>query len=98
MRNKRFRLKQKAKYRERAKRIVKDSFISRSDYKNNKNSQYDSYDEMVMDIARHHEKNRKRCSCDMCVNARKNGWESDKLTIQEKKNLLKYKEALQDAA
>ena len=78
MRDKRFRLKQKAKYRNKARKIVK-GFISREEFKNSKNNtwqkvaeDYGSYNELVDDWAKDYEKNRKKCSCYMCRNERHN--------------------------
>lgn len=48
--------------------------------------EYNSYEECVEDFARHHEKNRKKCSCHMCRNQRRSNLATsmkEKLTIQE---------------
>jgi viroplasmin and RNaseH domain-containing protein len=96
MRNKVFRLKQKAKYRRKARELVKKHFITREEFKNSINNSYttfakhySSYQELVDDWAKDHEKNRKKCSCHLCRNNRHNKLldVKDRMTIQERKAL-----------
>lgn len=102
MRDKKFRLKQKAKYRQKAREIAK-GFVSRESFKEDQfkfgnYSEYGSYAEMIEDQARILEKNRKKCNCYMCRNNRHNECldVEDRLTIQERKDLERVQFALDE--
>lgn len=89
MRDKRFRIRQKERYRNKTKKFVRESFITRDEFSDRPGKilqKYDSYEECVEDFARHHEKNRKKCSCQMCRNQRRSKLSTslkEKLTLQE---------------